>query len=240
MKYILLTYLIFGTLLASCGTNKAIERSDISLDYETVYRPKIEQQSSVNLGDTMMMQGTGWYVDCIVPKFSYTEQKSDLLKTLLVIKRGVKLCGDGEQDNYFYALYDIFGGSMEGKMRVTSTNRFWSVTDIGNNISEWCAAGGSYYCHQRSSKDHIIVKEFRQLENTFQQSIEYMGRSGDILRFIYVEFNENRARTAFNRNFQVDLKEGKTVNYKGAEIEIIEANNLQVTYVIKKYFGGAR
>jgi len=218
-------------LLTSCMNMYApVERVNSLTSYETTFYPEVAVQSTVNLGDTMMMQGKGWYVDCIVPDFEYTESNRSFL---LTVKKGVKICGEKEGDNYFTTSYDPFGGRGVNPP-------LWSVTNVGNNMAQWCAGAIVAYCHKRSITDHKIVKEFRQAKDTFQQSIEYMGRSGDVLKFIYVEFNENMARAAFNRNFQVDLKEGKTVNYKGAEIEIIEADNVQVTYVIKKYFGGAR
>ena len=217
-------------LLTSCMNMYApVERVNSLTSYETTFYPEVAVKSTVNLGDTMMMQGKGWYVDCIVPDFEYTESNRSFL---LTVKKGVKMCGEKEGDNYFTTSYDAFGGGVNTPL--------WSVTNVGNNMAQWCAGAIVAYCHKRSITDHKIVKEFRQAKDTFQQSIEYMGRSGDVLKFIYVEFNENMARAAFNRNFQVDLKEGKTVNYKGAEIEIIEADNVQVTYVIKKYFGGAR
>jgi hypothetical protein len=229
----IITTIVCLTLAGCSYYASPVKRNVVSTNYETVYNPNINSQSIVNLGDTMMMQGRGWYVDCVIPKFRYSESSKSVF--LLTVKKGIKMCGKWEEDNFFSSSYDPFGESIVFPQRA-----YWSVTEIGNNMAEWCAGGTTTYCHTRSTNDYEIIREFKQSRDTFQQSIEYMGRSGDVLKFIYVEFNENMARAAFNRNFQVDLKEGKIVNYKGAEIEIIEADNVQVTYVIKKYFGGAR
>ena len=142
------------------------------------------------------------------------------------------MCGDREGVNYFDAPYNVVESSVPPE-------HSWSITDIGNGQSKWCVGGYENFCHDRPKTDYEIEKKFLQMENDFQQTAEYLGRNGDILSFVYTEFNENMARPSFNRNFQVDLSEGNTVNFKGAEIEIIEADNLQVTYVINKYFGGA-
>jgi hypothetical protein len=227
------------SLLSSCvNPYSPVERVSSLTSYETTFYPDVGLQSRVNLGDTMMVQGKGWYVDCIVPDFGYTERSRRSF--VLTVKKGEKMCGEKEGDNYFTTSYDALGRNIPLDVVISDRANRWSVTNVGNNMAQWCAVAIVAYCHKRSITDHKIVKEFRQAKDTFQQSIEYMGRSGDVLKFIYVEFNENMARAAFNRNFQVDLKEGKIVNYKGAEIEIIEADNVQVTYVIKKYFGGAR
>jgi hypothetical protein len=72
--------------------------------------------------------------------------------------------------------------------------------------------------------------------NSTQQTIEYAGRSGDILKFIYSEFSDGFARQAFTREFQVDLTQGKVAAYKGAVIEIESASNTSITYKVVRNF----
>ena len=86
-------------LLTSCMNMYApVERVNSLTSYETTFYPEVAVKSTVNLGDTMMMQGKGWYVDCIVPDFEYTESNRSFL---LTVKKGVKMCGEKEGDNYF-------------------------------------------------------------------------------------------------------------------------------------------
>ena len=77
---------------------------------------------------------------------------------------------------------------------------------------------------------------FLFMEDSFQQAIEYSGKSGDILTFIYSEFTEGFARQAFTRKFRVDLSEGNVGAYKGAVFEVIEATNAQIKYKILRHF----
>lgn len=72
--------------------------------------------------------------------------------------------------------------------------------------------------------------------NTFQQTIEYGGRSGDVLKFTYSEFTDGFVRQAFTRDFQVDLSQGKIAAYKGAVIEIEAATNSSITYRVVRNF----
>ena len=207
------------------------------------YNPKIGVESTVNLGDPMMRTGYGWQVDCVMPLFEYDGTNSvseDFYRGVIgtIVRKGTKMCGDAEGVNYFTPPYRMHVKKLYGAER-----NVWAIEDIGNGESRWCSggivdiAGGS--CFQRPVTDYKLIKEFRTVKDSFQRQLEYMGRSGNVLSFIYAEFKEDMAREAYNRNFQVDLSEGNTVNYKGAEIEIIQADNVTVTYIINKYFGGA-
>lgn len=81
-----------------------------------------------------------------------------------------------------------------------------------------------------SDKEYVISSD------TLQQSIEYAGKSGNILKFIYSEFYASRARDAFTREFQVDLSDGKVGAFKGAIFEIIDADNTTITYKVVRNF----
>tara|TARA_A100001015_G_C14649402_1_gene578604 strand:- start:208 stop:606 length:399 start_codon:yes stop_codon:yes gene_type:complete len=76
--------------------------------------------------------------------------------------------------------------------------------------------------------------------NSFQQTIAYDGRSGDILKFNYAEFTDGFSREAFSREFQVDLTEGNVAAYKGAIIEVIDATNVQIKYKVIRNFSSGR
>ena len=72
--------------------------------------------------------------------------------------------------------------------------------------------------------------------DSFQQPIEYLGKSKNILKFAYSEYSDDLARPSFFREFTVDLDEGKTVAFKGAVWEVIEATNAALTYKVVRYF----
>ena len=87
------------------------------------------------------------------------------------------------------------------------------------------------------SKDRFNYdKEYVISSDALQQSIEYAGKSGDILKFVYSEFFASRARDAFTREFQVDLSEGNVGAFKGAIFEILDANNTTITYKLVRNF----
>ena len=91
------------------------------------------------------------------------------------------------------------------------------------------------------SKDRFNSdKEYVISSDTLQQSIEYAGKSGDILKFIYSEFYASRARDAYTREFQVDLSDGNVGAFKGAIFEILDADNTTITYKVMRNFPSAK
>jgi|TARA_B110000091_G_C13718812_1_gene433848 hypothetical protein len=73
-------------------------------------------------------------------------------------------------------------------------------------------------------------------EKAIQQSIEYAGRSGNTLTFIYAEFRGGMARSGFNREFSIDLSNGNVGAFKGAVFEVMEATNTTITYKVIRHF----
>jgi hypothetical protein len=73
----------------------------------------------------------------------------------------------------------------------------------------------------------------------FQQTLIYSGRVGQKVRFGYREFSNNAARPAFNNDVEYDLDESKVFGYKGAEIQVIEATNREIRYVVVRNFNDA-
>jgi hypothetical protein len=93
------------------------------------------------------------------------------------------------------------------------------------------------YCVKDLTDNDVVAGDaFVYTENTLQQTIEYSGRSGDVLKFNYSEFYDGFARQAFTREFQIDLGEGNVAAFKGAIIEVIEATNVQIKYKVIRNF----
>jgi len=70
----------------------------------------------------------------------------------------------------------------------------------------------------------------------FYQELIYNGRTGDAVRFLYREFANDMARPAFSQDVQYDLREGSTVGFKGARIEVLDATNVNIKYRVLSHF----
>jgi len=71
---------------------------------------------------------------------------------------------------------------------------------------------------------------------SFQQTLLYSGKVGDKIRLGYREFSDGTARPAFSNDVEYDLSESNRVGYKGAELEVIEADNRSITYRVLQTF----
>jgi hypothetical protein len=74
------------------------------------------------------------------------------------------------------------------------------------------------------------------LPNSFQQELIYNGRSGETLKFLYREVSNNYLQNAFTQDVQYDLRDGNVIGFKGARIDVIEANNQFIRYRVQTSF----
>ena len=73
-------------------------------------------------------------------------------------------------------------------------------------------------------------------ERAFQQTLIYSGRSGSDIHMAYREFDGDIARPAFANAARYDLTASREIGYRGALIEVIEADNLRITYRVIRNF----
>jgi len=194
--------------------------------------PEIGELAEVYLGDRMLVQRTGQYKDCVVPKFG---AEKSVMGFIASIKIDEPLCKREKTDSYYYPNYinyirsDGKYGQIIKLVFTKDDKGLISVAQSANGMGINLAKG-------KTLQDFEIGPYFLYAENSFQRSIEYAGKSGSVLRFLYTETKDNMARTAFNREFTVDMKDGNVAAFKGAIIEIIEANNSSIKYIVKRHF----
>lgn len=66
--------------------------------------------------------------------------------------------------------------------------------------------------------------------NAFRQELIYSGVSQGTITIEYREFTNDMARPAFSQTLRYDLNEGREIGFRGARLEILEANNISVRY----------
>ncbi|MGB6007434.1 hypothetical protein [Castellaniella sp.] len=84
--------------------------------------------------------------------------------------------------------------------------------------------------------DFEIKKRTTAREASFQQTLIYSGKVGDKINIGYREFSGNTARPAFNNDVEYDLSTSSRIGYKGAELEVIKADNTGITYKVISTF----
>ena len=72
--------------------------------------------------------------------------------------------------------------------------------------------------------------------NSFQQTLIYNGKVGSKVNIGYREFSGDMARPAFSNAVEYDLDDSRQIGYKGALLDIIDANNQMIKYKVLKNF----
>ncbi|EGR2854045.1 hypothetical protein DMW08_23805 [Vibrio parahaemolyticus] len=81
-----------------------------------------------------------------------------------------------------------------------------------------------------------VEKTKSKKEASFEQTLIYNGTAGSKINVGYRELANDKARPTFNNNVEYDLSKSKSISYKGAKIEVIEANNSSITYKVTSPF----
>ena len=188
--------------------------------YSPLSKPKLNEQATTYLGDVMLRQVVG------------------------VTTKAIEVGGaEGATTSVPAGVFYNAGGDIyraEGDIKVGIKNGFgqvkWYRDYVSYDGSQLCA-NDSLSCY---TKQEVSLKEipeyFYTKPDSFQQVIEYNGKSGDTLNFTYREFANNMARSAYTTNFTMDMSEGDELNYKGAVLKIIRVDNKSISYSVLKNF----
>jgi hypothetical protein len=194
--------------------------------------PTLNTETEVYLGDRMLIQRKGSYRNCVTPKETYTVNKAGGWRYEFIGDK--PLCKRDASDKDYYAIYDsVFNGKGEPYPMAIR------LSDDKKGLFKlcWRAGGFNSACVKKIKKDELTVGvTFVFRPNSFQQTIEYAGKSGNIAKFLYSEFEDNFARQTFNREFQLDLSEGDVTAFKGAIIKVHDATNITVKYSVIRNF----
>lgn len=215
-------------LLASCATptyNYRPEATDVSA-------PPLGVVSKAQVGDTMLQQGRYQEVDAI--------SLSDAVKVGTIgtytFSPGHYLKKGQNKQGEFYNESALAGS---GRVQAGAiTDPFQSLL-LEPNGSTLCGVSvfGAKVC-----KDNAPVRKVRVPDVTpdsFQQTLIYSGMVGNKINISYREFSGSQARPAFNNDVEYDLSQSRVIGYKGAEIEVVEATNQHIKYVVKRNFNAA-
>ncbi|EHN68033.1 hypothetical protein VFSR5_A0614 [Aliivibrio fischeri SR5] len=89
-------------------------------------------------------------------------------------------------------------------------------------------------CYEEAETE--VVNKSIESASAFQRTLIYNGSVGKKINISYREFSAGNARQAFTNNVEYDMSKSNIINYKGAEIEVINFDNSSITYKVNKYF----
>lgn len=201
------------------------------------YRPTTKDISFPSL-DTVVVAEIG---DELVKQGTFTEQDAIHLASPVkiswayVIEPGnyVKRGGDGSRE-YFVPSYN---GVNSGKITKAALADPWQYVSYKKSNDQIGIVTIVNVNITNNANGNVSYKKLPSLaENSFQQTLIYSGCTDDVITLGYREFSNNSARPAFNNDVEYDLENSKIIGYKGARIEVLEANNENITYKVLSNF----
>lgn len=216
-------------LLTGCATSV----TNYSPKTVEISEPPLGAISTAYIGDSMVRQGK--YVEhesIFVP--------SDISAGVYTITRGTYL-KRGERDGVEYFRP---GGEGAGDVQKPALADPWDsvivknrnqpeicvLTAYGTSVTT-CSSGGGLF--ERRMVPAIA-------SDGFQQTLIYSGKVGTKINVGYREFSNHIARPAFNNDVEYDLSDSNVIGYKGAQLEVLDANNQMIKYRVIKNFNAAQ
>lgn len=191
--------------------------------------PPLGKQQTISVGETMLRQG-------IVTTYDAVELKKGT-KVAYIVFDGIEATntlvkvGEDEESTYYkIGIIPKWNPAVPvGTLKLSKSNQPACIVQYSTGLP---------VCNlkQEAPVEYINTKVDVLDEKKLQQVLYYNGKVGNKINIGYREFLDNMARPAFSNDVEYDLKESKTIAYKGAIIEVIDANNQSITYKLVKNF----
>lgn len=138
------------------------------------------------------------------------------------------------RNNGFEIGYITLEGGLFGQIIMPRAIRF------DKSKQETCVMAPNLYGMVQPVCDTEFPYQFTErpffASNDFQQTLIYSGRIGSKIKISYREFSSNMARGAFTNDAEYDLSTSNIIAYKGARLEVIEADNEKIRFKVLSNF----
>jgi hypothetical protein len=234
MNYILL---VFVFLISGCMGGGALRDMHLSSipKHEKFTSYKIGQIQEKKVGDAMITVVDGWVIDGFIAVKEY-QQPPLVLMGIPIIYPPIKInsewfykgktdSGDIVYSPYVPLLPTVSGSPAQWEYCIVSNaqNEFYGFTSCHwISIQEW------------PEKIPDLLKPSKiYKEGSYKQELIYNGKSKDMIKLQYREYKNDMARPAFYQDLIYDLSDSNLIGFKGLNIEVIEATNLTISFIVK-------
>ena len=214
--------------LSACST----PRYNYVPSVQNISRPPLNVVSTAGVGEQMLVQGR--YEEREGLRLSHELRVGALGTYTFTPGHFLRVGGEGD-----VGFYNASATPGSGQVQQGALADPFQVIEYNRSTNQICGVTifNLKTCRQADgvSIDQIAV----QSDNSFQRTLIYSGRVGSKINIGYREFSANMARPAFNNDVEYDLNESTTIGYMGAEIEIVEATNQHIRYIVVRNFNNA-
>ena len=215
--------LIFSVLMVGCSSSIPMN-SYSSTEQFTL--PKLNTVTQVYVGDYMIDEGVTVTDDYLVVKQPIDGAYYD------IGKGDYKHLGTEKNGKMYFSHLSSNGGYVIQGAFVDPPFALSPDDKKGLCVSTVFVKDATCYKEAQSE----VVKKSVDSPSAFQRTLIYNGSLGEKINISYREFSGSRARQAFTNDVEYDMSKSNTINYKGAEIEVIDYDNSSITYKVNKYF----
>lgn len=227
MKKLIVLATAVSVFLTGCATTNI---STYVPTQKQLSEPLIGSVNTAHLGDRMLMQGVA--TEGLALYFENT-QKIGLGFT---VHRGYfPKAAETSEYVYFSSSGENGGGRLTDVFGMQPATFYTlAVRKSDNAICTFNAFSSVVNC--KTGINFSIMPWTTSNSKSFQQTLLYNGKVGNKINIAYREFSSDVARPAFNNDVEYDLSESNQIGYKGALLEVIEANNQMIKYKVIKNF----
>ena len=210
--------LLLVLLLIGCAT---VKYKPISRDVKSFIVPEIGTVNTVYIGDPLVKEG-----------FTAARDAINLKESI----------GSRGWPSYRPKGYYLLSGMTDNGHRVYEHNERISNGFTWEHPQILEDSAGTVYINTASgelpleSSKFAKKKHIEDASDEYKQSLLYIGRENDIIKFTYREFSGDMARPAFTIDATYDIKDENVIRFKGVSLEVIEADNQTIKYKLLSGF----
>ncbi|HZX34966.1 MAG TPA: hypothetical protein VFF54_00540 [Thermodesulfobacteriota bacterium] len=228
MKKLLLV--LVGIVLVGCVTFQTvvpIVQAPQRISSSTFDVGKVKQ---TNIGDSMVFEEDILYYEGLAVSSDF-QPPSSLGVPYPFLKSGTtfKAFGKIESGETLYALND--------ELKVGGwdwASYYCLVVNVEGNV---IGDTGCIMVDVRQWPQSLPMQKTKIVEKgSSKKELLYQGKSGNTIRLMYREFYDGFARPAFQQDLTYDLAETKIIGFRKMTIEVIEATNSYIKFVVKTPF----
>ena len=208
------------SLLALLGGCTSVQYNGSPSAMKDVNYPPLGKKVTAYVGDHMVEKGVIYEEQVL-----YVKRRVDGALYDIPSSNYPQVGFDEKQD--FFSATGVIRGALSDPIEALAVGK-----TEGSQVCVITTLGGSS-CYNADYERRGRVSETK---NSFQQTLIYSGRVGNKINIGYREFSNNTARPAFNNEVEYDLSELMRIGYKGAQIEVLEADNSSITYEVLRNF----
>ena len=237
MKRIVL-YFVLAFVSSGCVSNELMHPA-LFAPSEQLYKPVVGVPYETLLGDVMVSKIEGSPAKGFIATENYqppaiTVPEVGTFRYALILKDsewaiiGTLDNGDFVCKNSSYPEPLLNNAETKGNtaLLVNKKNEPYGFADYaGNQLSlrPWIAKPANFL----RKDDKVFLRGSRK------QELLYNGKSQNTIKISYREFNNDFSRCAFTQELTYDLTEGKTIGFRGMKIDVVEATNLTIKFVVR-------